>query len=121
MIVNIEIAISLTLTAITLGAGLWLRMRRRSAIPVPVEASENVTEMISRMRASLIDLREQLEIDPFRSSGQSGRTKVLLLYRCGMPLAEIADHLSLSRFEVDLIVQVASQPGPSAAVNKIET
>lgn len=123
---NIEIAASLTLTAITLGAGMWLRRRRRAAVPVPVAVPEsrepeNVSEMISRMRASLIDLREQLEVDPFRASGQSGRTKVLLLHRCGMPLSEIAEHLNLPRFEVDLIVQVASHEAPPAAVNVVRS
>jgi hypothetical protein len=124
MTVNIEIAASLTLTAITLGAGMWLRRRRRTAVPVPVPVTrepENVTEMISRMRASLIDLRQQLEVDPFKTSSQSGRTKVLLLHRCGMPLSEIAEHLNLPRFEVDLIVQVASHDQPPASVNVVRS
>jgi hypothetical protein len=73
------------------------------------------------MRASLIDLRQQLEIDPFRTSGQTGRTKVLLLHRCGMPLSEIAEHLNLSRFEVDLIVQVASHGEPPAAATVVRS
>jgi hypothetical protein len=118
--VNIEIAASLTLTAITLGAGIWIRRRRRKPAPAPVE-SENVSEMISRMRASLIDLRQQLEIDPFRTSSTNGRTKVLLLHRCGMPLSEIAEHLNISRFEVDLIVGVAAHGEPPATANVIRS
>jgi len=63
--------------------------------------------MLAGLRASLLELRRQLEEDPFRGKECNQRTKVLILHRCGMPIVEIADHLDLPEGEVDLIVQLA--------------
>lgn len=102
---NWELIVSVLLTGVTLGAGIW--HRRRKVRPVEAIPSEKRLEMMAGLRASLVELRHQLEEDPFRGAECSQRTKVLILHRCGMPVSEISDHLDLPQGEVDLIVQLA--------------
>jgi hypothetical protein len=101
-----ELITPVILTAFGLSGGIWYRRRRirRSAPAIPVEKR---SEMLAGLRASLIELRRQLEEDPFRGKECNQRTKVLILHRCGMPIVEIADHLGLPEGEVDLIVELA--------------
>ncbi len=112
-----ELIVSTILTAVVLSGGIWYRRRRRR--PVPPVPTEKRVEMLAGLRASLVELRRQLEEDPFRGKDCNQRTKVLILHRCGMPVVEIADHLDLPQGEVDLIVQLAHinslQPEPDPA------
>lgn len=122
-----EIIASLAFTAVAVASAIVIRRRRKKALaaaaraeqlPAPVLAEKPAPnpEMISRLRASLLDLQRQLDGEPFRTNETNARTKVLILHRCGMSLAEIAEHLSLPQFEVDLIVQVAAQTDSATAI-----
>ena len=80
-----------------------LRRRRQKRVKA---RGPRRAESIRSIRASLTDIYHQLEDSPVEDSGPQKKSAIGILYRCGIPGADIAEQLRLSRSEVDLTIKV---------------
>lgn len=78
---------------------------RRLRTPQPAAAVPRA-EAIQAIRASLEDLHRQLGESPVSAPGTRKKSAIGILSRCGISSSDIAQHLRVSRGEVDLMIQV---------------